>query len=306
MKIYYSISDFVNDNKNNKEFNTSVALGYFDGVHIGHKHVIQKVIDAKKNTGDDRIIPTVFTFSCDGFCNKGDNILTQKQRFKVLEQMGVEIVIAPKFSEIKDINPDDFVIGILKNTFKASVLSCGFNYHFGAKGIGDTKLLKSMCESENITLYVEDKNCELSDVISSTRIKKYLLSGDIKQANKLLGYNYFITGEVVKGYQLGRTLGFPTINQNLETGIVVPRYGIYHTDTIVDGKRYKSVTNVGVKPTISGDRLPLVETFIIDLSKDLYGQEIMVEFVDFIRPEQKFENLDELIKAIQNDVKVRG
>lgn len=294
MKIYESVEQFAAENSGIK---TAVALGYFDGVHVGHQSVIKKIVSNVEN-----MVPVVLTFSTSGFNNKGEQILTQQGRFMMLKKLGVEIVVALDFEQIKDIDATTFVKDILINKLGATMLSCGFNYKFGAKGQGDTSLLKSLCEKYNVALSVEPELRLLNEPVSATRIKNYLQQGDIKKANALLGYYYFIENTVVKGHQLGRTLGFPTINQNFDTAMLIPKFGIYATITTIGEKSYKSVTNIGVKPTILGDRLPLSETYIIDYSGDLYDQVLKVEFIDFIRSEEKFDNLDQLIKAIAKDV----
>ena len=161
-------------------------------------------------------------------------------------------------------------------------------------------LLRELCEKEGITLEVVDAVTDGDEVVSSTLIKKYLYKGDAKRAAELLGRNFYITGTVSKGKQLGRVLGFPTANVFVDNEIIVPKWGVYQTFTTVRGVRYPSVTNIGNNPTV-GDNLRL-ESHIIDFSEDIYGEEVKIEFVDYIRPEMKFSGIDELKAQVHRDI----
>ncbi len=276
----------------------AIALGYFDGVHLGHKAVIKAALDTELAT-------MVLMFGESGIELKGRHILSTAGRIDVLKQLGVQTVVMLDFAKVKGLSPTQFVRDILIDRLKAKAISCGFNYRFGLNRAGDTALLAALCNESDVSLSIADRVMDAGAPISSTRVKELLTAGDIKSANRLLGYPYFIQEEVQKGNQIGRTIGFRTINQHFTEQVLVPRYGIYATSTTIDGACYKSVTNIGVKPTIQGERLPLCETHILDFSGDLYGKTLRVEFLDFIRPELRFESLEELTNAIKSDVDKR-
>ena len=281
---------------------TAIALGFFDGLHLAHQQVIQAVV----STENKALVPTVLTFSIANSApqNKRDmkTILTDAQKFIELEKMGVAQVLIPEFSEIDGMEATVFFEELLVKKFQAAEISCGFDYTFGNKASGNVQLLQELCNKHNIVLTVLPKIEEDGIVVSSSKIREYLLTGDMASANALLGYQYYTYGEVLHGKRIGRTIGFPTINQSLLETQVIPRYGVYKTTTYVDEKAYKSVTSVGVKPTIAGERLPLVETYIVGYEGDAYGKIVKVCYHEFLRGEQKFSSVEELKQAILKDV----
>ncbi len=296
LKIYRDIPSLSNQIPK-----TAVALGLFDGVHLGHRAVIGAVVQQKKHG----LTPAVFTFSTHQSTpsSKGSlsYICTDTDRLSILESLGVEIVFMPDFEDIKDQSAYDFVHDILKCRFNAGFVSCGFNFHFGAKGVGNIDILQNECLSSGIALHITDPMTYGGDPISSSRIRNLLLEGKIEQANILLGAPYFISGEVIHGFSVGHEIGFPTANQAIQPNRIVPRHGVYATLTEIDGKTYHSVTNIGLKPTIAKIDSPLSETHIIGYDGDLYGKNIKVIFRSFLRPEQKFSGLDALKDQIARD-----
>ncbi len=297
MKIYRSIAEIPKETLPK----TAVALGLFDGVHLGHRAVIGAAVAQKKNG----LVPAVFTFSTHNSapCSKGKllYICTDSDRLSLFEALGVEIVFMPEFEEIKAQTASEFVEDTLAGRFKAGFVSCGFNFHFGAYGVGNTEMLLRQCAARKIGVNVSDPLCADGGTISSTRIRKLILSGDMETASDLLSENYFISGIVVRGEMLGRKLGFPTANQEIAPDRVVPKHGVYLTVTEIDGISYPSITNVGVKPTIAGVRRPLAETHILDFNSDLYGRKIKVLFLRFMREEKKFADLSALKAQIDSD-----
>lgn len=280
---------------------TAVALGLFDSVHLGHRAVIRAAVEQKKNG----LTPAVFTFSTltETPASKGnlEYICTDSDRLALLESLGVEIVFMPDFEEIKHQTPKEFIQETLYGTFHAAFVSCGFNFHFGAKGAGTTELLAAECAALGMDLTVIEPKTFGGETVSSTRIRKLLHEGDLQTANRLLGRRYFISGEVMHGFSIGNTLGFPTANQEIAVNRLVPKHGVYATLTEIDGTVYRSVTNIGIKPTIAGKRWPLSETHIIGYHGDIYGRNIKVSFLEFLRPEQKFSGLEQLKEQILQD-----
>ncbi|HAN43873.1 MAG TPA: hypothetical protein DCP97_00635, partial [Ruminococcaceae bacterium] len=219
---------------------TAVALGFFDGVHLGHQRVIQNTIDCK----DKGLSSCVFTFSVDHEApasKAGFKILsTDTLKAQILENMGVEFMFCPTFEEIKNLTPEQFVADILKNTLSAQCVACGDDFHFGIKASAGVKELKELCAQHNIMVNVIGPVQEDGLNISSSRIRDYIKQGNIKKANKLLGRPYTIDFEVIQGQRLGRTMSFPTINQKLPEVYVMPKFGVYASAALIHGKMYPS------------------------------------------------------------------
>ncbi len=295
MKIYNTIETLTGK--------TAIALGFFDGLHLAHQEVIKAVVDAKSRG----LIPTVMTFSISKSAppNKLNikTILTDEQKFIEFEKLGVCQVVNPNYSELHGIEPDYYFEEFLVKRLNVAEISCGFDYTFGKMASGNIALLRELCEKHNIRLTVLPELEKDGFTISSTKIRECIIEGDIPTANDLLGYEYYTFGEVQHGKRIGNTIGFPTINQALTTSQVIPKYGVYKTTTYIDGQAYKSVTSVGVKPTIAGVRLPLVETYIIGYKGDAYGKFAKVCYSEMLREEKKFLSIEELKQAIADDVK---
>ena len=197
---------------------------------------------------------------------------------------------------------EEFAREILAGRMRAVHVCCGEDFRFGKMASCGAVELKSFGERFGFEVEIVGEVDIGGSAVSSSRIRALLLKGDIISANSLLGSDYFISVEVSDGNHIGRTMNFPTINQKFENGQLVPKYGVYSTITYADGQEYCSITNVGVKPTINGERSPLAETHIIGYSGDLYGKTVTVSFRDFVRPERKFDSLDELKKQINADI----
>lgn len=280
---------------------SAVALGMFDGVHRGH----QKVINAAAQFADLRTVVLTFTTKKRRPRKKASqkDILTPENRLRRLECLAVDAVYMPDFEEMKQLTAEEFIDDILKDTLNAKVVCCGEDFHFGYRAMGDVAFLKERCNELGIQVVVVPPELESGQTISSTWIRQCLLHGDIPTANRLLGYRYFIEGEVVYGKQLGRTIDCPTINQELSESTCIPRYGVYISTTLIEGKEYPSITNIGVKPTISGTRQPLSETHVIGINRRMYGEVLQVKLYKFIRREQRFDSIYELSRYIQKDIR---
>ncbi len=277
--------------------NTAVALGCFEGVHLGHQQVIKGAISGKA----DSLNSTILSFS-DDIPYKKDHrhIITFEDKCRIFSNMGADSLIIPTFSSICEYSPEDFFEEILVGRLDAKLISCGENYHFGKHAAGDTNMLKKLCEKHNIECKVVLPVMLNGEIISSSRIRRELGNGDMQSSAKMLGRLFSYDFEVVGGRHLGRTLGTPTINQYFPENFVIPMYGVYASVTEIDGRRYHSVTNIGVKPTVGSDK-PLSETWIPEFSGDLYGRRIRVNLVQYMRGEQKFASVEELKQAIIQD-----
>lgn len=280
----------------------AAALGSFDGLHLGHRQVIGNTLSAPG------LRPAVITFQQNPSVSLQKKpvplLTTNEQKLALLEEMGVEVVYLLPFDRIRDMEPEDFVEALYR-ICRVRALSCGFNFRFGKNGRGDAGLLKELCREKGIELSVTPPVSVAGETVSSTRIRACLEQGDVQQAGQLLGRPFGYDFEVTHGRQLGRTWGTPTINQPFPAGYVLPRFGVYASLVEVEGQKYYGVTNIGVKPTVGSD-CALSETWIPEFSGDLYGKKVPVELLDFIRPERKFDSLDQLKNEIlENGVLAR-
>lgn len=280
----------------------AAALGSFDGLHLGHRQVIGNTLSAPG------LRPAVITFQQNPSVSLQKKpvplLTTNEQKLALLKEMGVEVVYLLPFDRIRDMEPEDFVEALYR-VCRVRALSCGFNFRFGKNGRGDAGLLKELCREKGISLSVTPPVSVAGETVSSTRIRACLEQGDVQQAGQLLGRPFGYDFEVTHGRQLGRTWGTPTINQPFPAGYVLPRFGVYASLVEVEGQKYYGVTNIGVKPTVGSD-CALSETWIPEFSGDLYGKKVPVELLDFIRPERKFDSLDQLKNEIlENGVLAR-
>lgn len=291
------------EKKSNKEKKaSSVALGFFDGVHAGHRAVIGAAVKA----AGDELVPAVFTFnlshnekapeSKSGF----SSIMTEADKEKMIYSLGVKYIFAPDFSDFKDMSGREFFEKILLEEMNAKALSCGEDFRFGKNAECGAGELKKLCEEYSVKLQVIPKVKLNGEDVSSTRIRQAVLNGDMPLAQKLLTKPFTIDFKVISGRKLGRRINAPTINQAFDDGFLIPQFGVYATVTEIDGKFYPSVTNVGVKPTVGSDRV-LAETYIIGFDGDLYEKNIPVSFIEKLRGEIKFESIDALKAQIHSD-----
>ena len=277
--------------------NTAVAMGYFDGIHIGHQFLIKQMQDyAEKNNLDK----AVFTFTKTvKLGHKGKDILSIYQKVNIMKDIGVDLFYSPDFMEFAALTPEQFVDDVLIKSMGAKALFCGESFCFGKNRAGNVTVLKELCASRGVEVFIVP-TVELEGVtVSSTEIRGALMEGNIEKANRMLGRPYAIDFEVVHGKKLGRTLGTPTINQIYPNSMCTPKEGVYITVTEVNGERYPSATGFGNRPTVNGDNLSC-ETTLADFSGDLYKKNIKVEFYSYLFPTQKFENVEQLKAMIEN------
>jgi len=262
----------------------AIALGFFDGVHNGHHRVIA-------NTILDGYGSAVFTFPSK--MDKRKILMPYEQKLDLIRQTGVKQIISPTSLAFRNLSGEEFV-NLLYRELNVRRISCGYDFVFGKNRSCNINDLREICKKNNIHLDIVEPVTIENIPVSTTKIKECIENGNIVFANKLLGYNYFIEATVEMGLQIGRTIERPTINQHFLENQIIPKFGAYATVTLVDGKLLPSATNVGVKPTIVGEREPLCETYILNYDGDLYGQKIKVYFFEYIRGEKKFDSLEEL------------
>lgn len=281
---------------------TVVALGNFDGVHMGHQELIRRCVEAAKTAG---IKSAVFTFSnhprnvMGG--NAVKNIIYPDVKEHIMESLGVDYVFDIPFTdEVRTMTPEDFVNKLLVSTFKMREAYCGFNYRFGFKGAGTPEILAHMGIEQGFGVHVLSPVIIDGNVVSSTLIRQLIEEGRMEECTKYMGRTYSVEGEVVVGNRLGKSIGFPTSNLNIDLNMVSPPNGVYITTCEYGGKTYGSITNVGNKPTI-GEFVRNIETHIFNFDKELYGKNIRVNFIKRVRPEFKFDSIDTLKKQITED-----
>lgn len=274
---------------------TAVALGYFDGVHIGHRAVIGAAVDYAAENGCKS---AVFTFSIKEKNTKGNALLSLNQRILRVKETGADIMLCPSFDEICDVPAEEFVSNILCATLNARAVFCGADYRFGKNAAGDINTLKALCAEKGISVTAVPTLLWHGTAVSSTRIKRELANGNIEKVNEMLGKNYAVDFAVVHGRRIGRAMGFPTINQIYPEGTVMPKSGVYITKTYIGGTGYSSATGIGSRPTVNGSGITC-ETFINDFSGDLYDESVVVEFYSHLADTKKFDSTEQLSAAIK-------
>ncbi len=272
-----------------------VALGIFDGVHIGHRAVITKANQTGKHCAVYTFLPQTVT------TKSGEGQLCPDETAYQLDTLGVQELFLADFSTVRHLSPADFVHQVLRDTLCAQRVVCGFNYRFGKNGEGDAALLTQLCADCGIAVTVVPEVTVDNHAVSTTAIRQALSTGDMATVRRLLGRNYCLRLPVVDGQHLGRRLGMPTINQTLPSDWALPRFGVYASCAIAEGHVYPAVTNIGRRPTVGTDT-PLAETHIIGFSGDLYGQTVAVYPLQYLRPEQTFDTLDALRTQVQADI----
>lgn len=280
-----------------------IALGNFDGVHIGHQTLIKASVAKAKEKG---FKSAVFTFSSHPKnlipgAKQIKNIIYQDEKAALIQELGVDYLFNVEFTkDIMTMNPENFVKELLVKKMNIKEAFCGFNYNFGYKGEGNIKLLRILGAQNGFRVNEIKAVSVDGDVVSSTLIRGMIMAGEMEECSKYLGRNYDIGGEVVVGNKLGRTIGFPTSNIMIDETMVTPPNGVYITYCIYNGKKYPSVTNVGVKPTI-GSFKKNMETHIFNFNKELYGKTIKIQFIKKTRDEVKFSSVEDLSAQIAKD-----
>lgn len=300
MKIFRSL-DEIGDIES-----TVVALGNFDGIHIGHRSLIDEAVRISSERG---LKSAIFTFSnhpknvMSGE-NLVKNILYEDEKVALVEKLGIDYMFSLNFDDtMMHISPEDFARELLCKKFKADIAICGFNFSYGYKAEGNADNLCEFGNKMGFETVVKEPIIVDNEIVSSTLIRNKITSGDVESAALLLGRNYSIRGVVIYGNQIGRTIGFPTCNITIDDSMVSPANGAYVSYCYVDGKRYDSVTNVGNKPTV-GNYSKNIETNILDFDEDIYGSEVKIEFLKLMRTEEKFNGLEELRSQLKKDVKL--
>jgi len=278
---------------------TVVALGSFDGVHLGHTRVIRTAGELAASLGC-RL--TVWTFRELPF-GKNTTLTSNEEREEIFASLGVDRMILAEFDAIRSLSPEEFVRDILVGQLQARVAVCGFNYRFGAGGKGDPSLLKTLMNRYGGDARMVEPVEMGGEPVSSTRIRALVAEGNMEEAALLLGRSYFLSGRVGHGRAIGHSLGFPTVNLPFPENRTIPRLGVYASVVRTPVGIFRGVTNVGIRPTVNDGMIrPVCETFLLDFSGDLYDCTLQVAFGRFLRPEKKFPSFDALKAAIAADI----
>ncbi|MDY5578266.1 MAG: bifunctional riboflavin kinase/FAD synthetase [Lachnospiraceae bacterium] len=282
---------------------SAVALGKFDGIHLGHQAILNEL---KKNISNDtKTVVITFSVSPEAVLSKKQlqYIMTEEEKNDFFMLQDIDYLIDIKLdADFLKLEASEFIEKYLVQRLGVKKIVCGQDFHFGKNRSGDVPFLKKESEKYGFSVSVVSPVTISDTVISSTKIREELRNGNIPQVNQMLGHPYFLKGTVVHGQALGRTIDFPTINLWPAPDKLLPPYGVYNTECIISGIYFKSITNIGKKPTVSNQEKLSIETHILDFTGDLYGQVITLLFRGFIRSEKKFNSIKELRQQIVRDI----
>ena len=279
-----------------------VALGSFDGLHLGHLSLINKVKEVAKDSNGKSMVFTFKNHPRD-ILKKNDKIkllMSNSEKIKILEENEIDILVFKDFdNDIMKMSPEDFIKWLCLN-YNIKGIVVGFNFRFGYKNSGDIDLLSKLQEKYQYKLYVMDPFIFKDEVVSSTRIRNEVLQGNVKNSLEMLSRPYMTKGTVVHGKKLGRTLGFPTANIKIYDNKIIPGKGVYYTNVQVNDEIFKGITSIGNNPTVKGREIT-IETYILDFNSDIYDEDINLFFIEKIRNEIKINSLEELKEQLNKD-----
>lgn len=295
--------EYIAGNRNFQFKNTAVTLGKFDGLHLGHRQLIDLAVSCKQQ-GLTAVMFSFLLHPGNLFSDKEfELIYTEEEKLSKLKRCGVDVLISYPFTqETRSMEPEDFIREILVKQLDAKVIIVGTDFRFGFQRRGDVKLLQDYEQTYGYQVIACEKIRWRNEIISSSSIRTALKDGDLEAVNAMLDQPYTIRGEVVHGRRIGRTIGFPTTNLIPPRGKLLPPCGVYVSKTLLDGRYYPGVTNIGYNPTVAEGENISVETYIFDFDRDLYGEILEVELLYYIRPELKFGSLEELMQKMNEDI----
>lgn len=288
--------DFLLENAS-ENVSTAVALGLFDGVHKGHRAVLKAAVDSGFE-------PWAFTFSDAQMPDKKRGFLRigpADIKYGIMESCGIKHCCVVDFENVKDLSGEEFVKDILVDRLHCKFAVCGDDFRFGKRASCGIRELEEFGQKYGFKLCVVDKVKENGETICSTWMRSAAANGDMASVEKLSGYPFCLVGIVEYGKQIGRKYGFPTINIGFEDGYIIPKYGVYVSATVVGKEIYPSITNVGIKPTVTNEAKLVSETHLIDRNIDLYGKKVIVFLIEFMRDEMKFETKELLFDQVRKD-----
>lgn len=285
------------------EHSTYAALGSFDGLHLGHMELIKKTLELSRKNNAKSMVYTFKNHPLTVISRQlaPKLLMNNDLKLHILRELGVDIASLVAFDDVfMRMSPEDFIKNMI-NSYNIKGIVVGYNYKFGFKNQGNINLLKEMSVKLGFELYVINSVNFNDKSVSSSRIRELISQGNVYDANQMLCKPYMLQGKVIKGKQLGRTIGFPTANLQIDNNFVIPNKGVYYTIVEYNNNQFKGITNVGYNPTVHGDSLT-IETFILNFNKDIYGDELKVYFIEKFREELKFNSLQDLSKQLLDDV----
>lgn len=297
MQIIRNITDFVSPGE------TAVSIGKFDGIHLGHRRLLEELLDQKEKG----LLATVFTFDpypevFFGF-GSGQMLTTLKEKEDIFRKMGIDILVEFPFNARTAATPSrDFVTRFLCSRLRARFIAAGPDLSFGNHGSGNFDLLKALAPEYGFTAKKIEKVVMDDNVISSSLIRRLVSTGEVTTAARYLGEPYMIRGRIVHGRAIGRRIGIPTLNQEPPSDKLLPPFGVYYSDVMIGERKYCGMTNIGIKPTVTDERKVTVETFLYDFEGDVYGETATVQLLTHRRPEMKFSSLQELKETMEHDI----
>ena len=297
LEIIAGTSDFC------LEKETAAAIGKFDGIHIGHRKLLEEILARKK----EGLAACVFTFDPAPAVlfggSDGKELTTREEKRLLFDRMGVDILVEfPLTRQTASMMPEDFVRQVLSDQMRVRFLAAGSDLSFGAGGRGDAHLLRHLGLELGFSVEIIPKVCVEDREVSSTLVREQVEAGNMDLTQELLGMPYLIAGEVVAGKQLGRKLGFPTVNLLPSDNKLLPPGGVYFSRVLYHGKLYRAISNVGYKPTVTDQHEMGVESYLYDFDSQIYGASVEVYLLKFRRPEQHFESVDALREMLQEDI----
>lgn len=285
---------------------TAVALGMFDGVHIGHKTVIQFAIDYAKTNGIKSAVITLANHPRELTQGAAPDLITDlNTRLAIFQELGVDYVLVLNFDEkLMNTSAEEYLQKYLLDTLNAEFVSTGYDHHFGKNRSGSIELLKTWCEKHQVEFVVVGEIDMGSEKISSSKIRELIHAGKIKEANQLLGHKFKIISEVIEGKKQGTQIGFPTANLKLPKDTIIPANGVYYGSCSVEGiaGKFKCAVNIGVRPSFKDGTYKSIEAHLLGFDKDIYGKVLSLELEDRIRDEKKFDSLEDLKNQIKEDI----
>ena len=297
MQIIRDTNEFVSPGE------TAVSIGKFDGIHLGHRRLLEELLDQKEKG----LLATVFTFDPypEIFFGFGSPkmLTTREEKREIFEKMGIDILVEFPFNAKSAATPSrDFIKRFLCSHLRARFIAAGPDLSFGDHGRGNFALLEEMAPEYGFRAKKIEKVVMDDNIISSTLIRRLIETGEVTTAARYLGEPYMVRGTIVHGRALGRRIGIPTLNQTPPEDKLLPPFGVYYSDVLIGDRKYCGMTNIGVKPTVSDEKRVTVETYLYDFEGDIYGETATVQLLTHRRPEMKFSSVDELKRTMEQDI----
>lgn len=299
------IIDLDKENSTESIDKSAIALGNFDGFHLGHRNIIKKAIDIAKEKDIKSSVLIFKQHTNEVFPQFERRYLNSvEDKIETLEKLGIDYIFIKDFSEkFAKLNRDQFMLDFIVGQLKANSIVCGRDYTFGKKDDANVSHILQYEKDNLLNAYIVDDYLYKGSKLSSTLIRDMIKSGEVKEASTILGNNYTIKGQVVHGKKIGsKELGYPTANLALDFPYVLPAEGVYLTNIYINSNKYLSLTSIGTNPTVTNSKDIKVEVYILDFNEKIYGSKVKVEFIDWIRGQVKFDSKEELIKQMDQDL----